>query len=186
LISRQLLVFPTQYIALPGGGDSWDVSSANQGLVGILDEELADQFRKRGVRSNWVFASQIIESAMRSGGLVIDPRELGAQGIRKIKAGDSPLPEPLGSDIRKLVALTNARYALLPIEVHLDNRNGMRKGTVRMLLIDTRTARVVWAEDIPSQVQRDPQVAADALSPYEFRKFARELATQFADMVAGQ
>ena len=84
------------------------------------------------------------------------------------------------------MALTNARYALLPLEVHIDNRNGARRGTVRMLLIDSRTARVVWADEVESQVQRDPQVVADALSPYGFRQFARELATHFADMVAGQ
>lgn len=186
LMSRQLALLPAQYIGLPTVGDNWELSPANAGLLPILDEEIIDQFRKRGVRNNWVSASDLTESAMRSGGLVVDPRQLNAQQIRRIKAGDTPLGEPLGTEIRNLVALTNARYALLPIEVHLDNRGGVRKGTVRFLLIDTRTARVVWADDVESLVQRDPQVSQDALSPYEFRKFAREVASHFADIVAGQ
>jgi hypothetical protein len=185
-MSRQLALLPAQYIGLPTVGDNWELSPANAGLLPILDEELIDQFRKRGVRANWVSARDLTESAMRSGGLVVDPRELNAQGIRRIKAGDTPLGEPLGTEIRNLVALTNARYALLPIEVHLDNRAGIRRGTVRFLLIDTRTARVVWADEVESLVQRDPQVSQDALSPYEFRKFAREVASHFADIVAGQ
>ncbi len=186
LMSRQLALLPAQYIAVASFGDQWDLAPNHQDLLPILDQELIDQFRKRGVRNNWVSASDLVEAAMRTGGIVNDPRQLNVQDIRRIKAGDTPLGEPLGSDIRNLVALTNARYALLPLEVHVDNRNGIRKGTVRMLLIDSRTARVVWADDVQSQVSREPNAAQDALSPYGFRQLARELATSFADMVEGK
>lgn len=186
LMSRQLVLLPAQYIGLPNVGDSWDLSPNYRGLLPILDEELIDQARKRGVRNNWVSAKDLIESAMRTGGIVTDPRELNVQQIRRIKAGDTPLGEPLGTDIRNLAALTNARYALLPLEVHVDNRNGMRTGTVRMLLIDTRTARVVWADDVRAPINREPTAAQDALSPYGFRQLSRELASAFADLVEGQ
>ena len=43
------------------------------------DEEITDQFRKRGVKNNWTFARQITESADRNGGLAGNPRELSAQ-----------------------------------------------------------------------------------------------------------
>jgi hypothetical protein len=185
-MSRQLVLLPTQYIALPTVGDQWDLSPANRGLLPILDEELIDQARKRGVRSNWVGAKEIIESAMRTGGIVTDPRELNAQQIRRIKSGDTPLGEPIGTDIRNVAALTSARYALLPLEVHVDNRNGLRRGTLRLLLIDSRTARVVWADDVQSPINREPNAAQDALSPYGFRQLARELASAFLDLVEGK
>jgi hypothetical protein len=115
-----------------------------------------------------------------------DPRQLSVQAIRRIKAGDSPLPEPLASEIRGLVALTNARYAVLPLEVHVAVRGNERRASVRMLLIDARTARVTWAEDVDAPTTNDPQIAAEALTPYGFRLIARDLATRLADMVVAQ
>jgi hypothetical protein len=186
MIGRQLLVLPTQYLAVPSAAGGWDITQAGSSLTPILDEEIADTFRKRGVKSNWTFAREITESAYRNGGLVGDPRELGAQGLRRIKAGDSPLPEPLASDIRKLIALTGARYAVLPLEVHVDTRNGERKGTLHVLLIDSRTSRVSWVGDVDATPVRDPQIVAEVMSPYGFRMLARDLAVKFADMVVAQ
>jgi hypothetical protein len=186
LVGRQLLVLPTQYLAVANMGGGWDIVPQAQGLLPILDEEIADAFHKRGVKSNWTFGQQITESAARQGGLAGDPRELGAQTIRRVKPGDTPLPEPLAGQIRNLVALTSARYVVLPLEVHIDLRDNERKGSVRLLLIDSRTARVTWADDIAAATQRDPQIVSEAMSPYGFRMLARDLATKFADMVVAQ
>lgn len=185
-MSRQVVVLPAQFIAFAGAGGTWDIDPAAESLLPILDEEIADTFRKRGVKSNWTFGQDIAFQASRTGGLIKDPSQLGAQGIRRIKAGDTPLPEPLGTDVRNIVSLTSARYALLPLEVHVDTRDATRNGSIRMLLIDSRTARVVWVDDIAAMPQRDPQVVAESMSPYGFRMLAREIAGRFADMVAGQ
>lgn len=181
-----MVVFPAQYLATAGPGGTWDITQAGPSLLPILDEEIADALRKRGVSSNWTFAREITASADRNAGLAGDPRQLSAQGIRRIAAGDTPLPEPLASQIRTLVSLTSARFALLPLETRLDTRNGERKGSVRMLLVDSRTARVLWAGDFESSVKRDPVAASESFSPYGFRIFARELAGRLADMVVAQ
>ena len=181
-----MLVFPAQYLTTPGGGGSWDVTQEGPSLLPVLDDELADQLRKRGVNSNWTFARELKQSADRNGGLAGDPRQLAAQGIRRNAAGDTPLPEPLASQLRTLAALTSARFAVLPIETRVDTRNGERKASVRILLIDTRTARILWVNDIEAQVSRDPTVVSDATSPYGFRIIARELASRFADLVVAQ
>ena len=187
MVGRQMLVLPTQYLSVANPGGGWDIVPSGQSLLPILDEEIADAFRKRGVKNNWTFAREITESADRNAGLAGgDPRNLSAAGIRSVKAGDTPLPEPLAGQIRGLVALTSARYTLLPLEVHLDVRNNERKGSVRLLLIDARTSRVAWADDVTAQPQRDPQIVSEAMSPYGFRMFARDLATKFADMVVAQ
>ena len=187
LVGRQMLVLPAQYLSVANAGGGFDIVPSGQSLLPILDEEIADAFRKRGVKNNWTFASDIVASADRNAGLAGgDPRNLPAAGIRGVKAGDNPLPEPLAGQIRGLVALTNARYTLLPLEVHLDVRNNERKGSVRVLLIDARTSRVAWADDVIAETARDPQIASEAMSPYGFRLLARDLATRFADMVVAQ
>ena len=186
MVGRQMLVLPAQYLSVANAGGGWDIVPAGQSLLPILDEEIADTFRKRGVKNNWTFAREITESADRNGGLAGDPRNLGAAGIRAVKAGDTPLPEPLAGQIRTIVALTSARYVLLPLEVHLDLRDNERKGSLRLLLIDSRTSRVTLAEDVMSQTVRDPQVVSEATSPFGFRQLARDIATKFADMVVAQ
>jgi hypothetical protein len=186
LIGRQILVLPAQFLAVANPGGSFDIVPAGASMLPILDEEIADAFHKRGVKSNWTFGREITEAAGRQGGLAGDPQELGAQGIRRTKAGDTPLPEPLGTQIRNLVALTNARFAVLPLEVRVDTRGGIRNGSMHVLLVDARTARVTWAGDVLLEPARDPQIVADVFTPYGFRQLARELASRFADMVVAQ
>ncbi len=186
MIGRHMVVFPGQYLALAGPGGTWDITQEGRTLLPILDEEIADAMRKRGANNNWTFGPDITARADRNAGLAGDPRQLSVQAVRRNPAGDTPLPEPLASQIRTLVSLTNARYALLPIETHLDNRNGERKGSLRVLMIDSRTARIVWAGDIVAPVVRDPVTATDSLTPFGFRQFARGLANAVADLVVSQ
>jgi hypothetical protein len=186
MAGRQLLVLPAQYLAVANPGGGWDIVPGGPGILPILDEEIADVFRRRGIRSNWTFGRDIVQMSARNADLTGNPRQLSVQGIRRIRAGDTPLPEPLAGEIRGLVALTSARYAVIPLEVHVDTRGGERNGSMRILLIDSRTARVAWAEDVIATPSRDPQLVDDAVSPYGFRMLARELATKFADMVIPQ
>lgn len=186
LLGRQLLVLPTQYLSVANPGGGRDIAPGGANLTPIMNQEIEDVFRARGVKANWTFARQIVEMADRQGGLTGDPRDLHAANIRRVKAGDTPLPEPTAGDIRNLVALTSARYVLLPIEVNVDVRDNTRSGSLRVLLVDSRTSRVTWADDIIAPPDRDPQVVSDAFTPYGFRRLARVLATKLADIVAEQ
>lgn len=186
MIGRHMVVFPGQYLAIAGPAGTWEIMQEGRALLPILDEEIADAMRKRGANNNWTFAPEITARADRNAGLAGDPRQLSVQAIRRNPAGDTPLPEPLASQIRTLVSLTSARFALLPIETHIDYRNGERKGSLRLLMVDSRTARILWAGDIVAPVVRDPVTASDALTPFGFRQFARGLANGVADLVVSQ
>ena len=186
MIGRQVVVLPAQLLSTSGPAGTWDVRPDEAPLLKLLDEEIADAFRKRGVRGNWTFAEELIASANRNAGLAGNPLGLPVAGIRRIKAGDTPLPEPLASYIRTLVSLTNARYAIMPLETKVDVTAERRKGSLNLLLIDSRTARVMWAGEVESQPGSDPAGARDTLSPYGFRILARELAGLFADMAVSQ
>lgn len=185
MLGRPLLIFPAQYLAVVAPTGQFELSMTNRDLLGIMDEELADAFRKRGVRRSWMFAQEITEAAMRNGGLVQDPRELSAESVRRIQASDTPLPEPLGTQIRQLIALQDGRYALIPIEVDVDNRPGRAAGVLKVILVDSRTARVVWVDSIEAPAPADVP-AGDLLTGFGFRRLSRALATRFADMVLAQ
>jgi hypothetical protein len=186
MAGRQLVVLPAQLLSIANPAGNWDVHPEHAHLLPILDEELTDAFRKRGVKDNWTFPRELIAAATRNAGLAGNPLGLSVAGIRRWKAGDTPLPEPLASDIRSLVSLTSARYAIMPLETRIDASGGQRRGILHVLLIDSRTARVVWTGDAEGQSVRDPQVVSETLSPYGFRMLARDLSGAFADMVVAQ
>ena len=185
MLGRPMLIMPTQYLGVVTPGGQPELSLTNRDLLGIMDEELADAFRKRGVRSSWTFGPGITAAAMRNGGLVQDPRELAAESLRRIQAGDTPLMEPLGTQIRQLIALQDGRYALIPIEVDVDNRPGRGLGRLKLVLVDSRTARVLWVDSIEAPVPTDVP-GGDLMAGYGFRRLSRALATKFADMVVAQ
>lgn len=186
MIGRQLLVLPAQLLATAGPGGSWDVRPDEAGLLQLVDQEITESLKKRGIRGNWTFPKEIIASATRNAGLAGNPLGLSVAGIRRVKAGDTPLPEPLASQIRTLVSLTSARYVIMPLETRVDINSAQRKGYLRVLLIDARTARVLFVADVEGQPSRDPEVVRDTMSPFGFRILARELAGLFADMVVPQ
>jgi len=185
MLGRPLLIFPAQYLGVIAPTGQYELSMMNRDLLALVDEELADAFRKRGVRQSWMFAEDLTRAAMRNGGLVQDPRELSAETIRKVQASDTPLPEPLGTQIRQLVALQESRYALIPIEMDVDNRPGRAGASLHMMLIDSRTARVLWVDTIEAPAPTEVLVG-DLLTGYGFRRLARAVATRFADMVVAQ
>jgi hypothetical protein len=183
LVGSRIVVLPAQLISTAAPGGSWDVQPQHASLLKLIDQEIADAFRKRGVRNNWTFAEELIASATRNAGLAGNPLALPVAGIRRIKAGDTPLPEPLASQIRTLVSLTSARFVIMPLEMKVDMNGGQRKGSLRVLLIDSRTARVTWAGDVDGVSTRDATTVADTFTPFGFRGLARELAGLFAEMV---
>ena len=185
MLGRPLLILPAQYLGVATPGGQYELSMLNRDLLTLIDEELAEAFRKRGVRRSWTFAQEITAAAMRNGGLVQDPRELSAESIRRVKAGDTPLPEPLGTQIRQLTALQESRYALIPVEVDVDNRPGHAGGVLKVILVDSRTARVLWVDSIEAPGPADVPTE-DLLTGYGFRRLARALATRLADMVVAQ
>jgi hypothetical protein len=185
MLGRPLLIMPTQYLAVATPAGQYEVSMNNRELLPLVDEEIADAFRKRGVRSSWTFAKEITESTLRQGGLIQDPRELASESLRRIEVGDTPLPDPVGSQIRDITALQDARYVLIPVEVDVDQRPGHAPGILRLILVDSRTARVTWVDHIEVPPFTDLP-SGDLLSGFGFRRLARALATRFADMVVAQ
>jgi hypothetical protein len=86
----------------------------------------------------------------------------------------APLGEPLATQLRAVVALNDARYAILPVEVRFERAGeGAGRAVLHVALIDARRSEVVWLTDVASD-------AAATLSP----ALAASLGAHFADLVA--
>jgi hypothetical protein len=173
-----MLVLPVQYLTF---SDSLGWSAEAPGsrtYRGQLDDEITYALGERGLRSRWKFAPDVTTAAARNAGFTADPHAIEATEIRAgVKTDEWQLHEPLGSQLRSLVALSDARYVLFPVEVRFTNADSAGKGraVLHVVVIDARRSQVQWAGDVwgAPTAKFSPAIAAD-------------LASRLADLVIGQ
>ena len=175
LAGQQVIVIPTHYLR-PGDSLGWAgaVERPRQ-LLTELDDEIAFALGERGFRTKWVFPEQLVRSAQRNAAHSPDPRALAAEGLRPLarRRSDGQLGEPLASQLRALVALHGARYALFPVELRFEKIGGAGRAVVHVLLLDARLSRATWGGD----------VRGDTASTYG-RGVIASVANSLADQVA--
>lgn len=145
---RAVLVLPMQRVSdIPNLASSQ--SPAALAFREAMDYELRFAFGDEPPR-RWVWAPAIITIARRNAGVTADPMRLSIEGLTgKLPEPEEPISESLRTQVRQLIALTDARYVLIPVSVRSFERpNGMRRATMRVVLVDGRLATVRWAEDI--------------------------------------
>jgi hypothetical protein len=176
LAAQPLILLPVQYLR-PADTLGWAQHvQAPSAFLARIDDELTFAARERGVKSAWAFPEDLARSARRNATYAADPHGLAAEGLRprgQRPRLPAPLGEPLATQMRALVALHDARYALLPVEVRFEPAaEGGGRAVLRLALIDARRAEVVWVTEVAS----DP---APAPSP----AIAASLASHFGDLI---
>lgn len=173
LAGQTILVLPTQYLSF---GDSlgWRgaVTKRADYLAG-LDDEIGFALGERGLSRKWTFANAISRAARANAPMVADPHALSAESLRERVELEETLREPLGSQIRSLLALGNARFVLLPVELKTESANGTGVAVLRLMLIDARLAKVRWIGEVRSERLRE-------FSP----ALAASIASRLADLIA--
>ncbi len=177
LVGRSVLILPVQLNAIRPD------STKNSGMTNAppsesyLDDAIESAMTRRGLGAGWTFARAISATARRNAGMVPDPHMLAIGNLARLtRAGDDPLPQALGSQIRELVALREGRYAVLPIAVNAVTRTMAGERTSLLLyVIDSRTARIVWSGEVMSDW-------APAIS----RATAENLSEHIADLVVAR
>jgi hypothetical protein len=107
-----------------------------------------------------------------------DPYALSAEGLRAgVRRSNANLGEPLASQVRSLIALTDARFAIVPVEVRFvpAPADSGTRAILRVALLDGRLSQITWAGDVAT----DP-----AVSPPERGALLAGLASRFADLIA--
>jgi hypothetical protein len=166
LAGQSILVLPTQYLSF---GDSlgWreSVTRRAEYLAG-LDDEIGFALGERGLSRKWTFANAISRSARNNSSMVADPHALSAESLRGKIAVEESLKDPLGTQIRSLLALENGRFILLPVELKTESSNGTGVAILRLVLIDGRLAKIKWIGEVRSERLRtfSPAIAASVAS----------------------
>jgi len=138
-------------------------------ILRAMDDDIASTLTARGLKSGWVFATDLAVSFKRNPTYASDPYALAEEPLRESSfTAGSRLTEPLASQLRTMIALhENARVVLAPIELRFDrsdNPNAAR-GALRLALIDPRFSEARWVGEVRSDTtSADPRVLTASLA----------------------
>ncbi len=173
MAGQEILVLPVQYLS---STDSlgWQQQIPNRAaFLAALDDQIEATMAARGLGRAWTFGREVERASKLNSILMTDARSLSAEWLRGRVLPETTVRDPLAQQVRGLVGLKGSRYALLPVELRLENRGG---GTgvaiLRVVMIDSRMAQIRWVGEVMS----DPM---KTLSP----ALTASVATHFADLV---
>lgn len=146
-----VIVLPTQAVAT-GDAMGWRASSGGERvLIAALDAGIEAAMGERAL-TTWVFPSALQRAAKRNPTYVTDPSAVRAlDPVRAvIRKPDDSFAEPFATQLRSLVGVSDARYALIPLELRLEPLpNGTSgRAVLQLALADARGSRVVWVGEV--------------------------------------
>ena len=107
------------------------------------DSLIAEALLGRGPEVGWVLPPELRKMARRSAGFVPDPDQMGQAVLRAPKL--TVLPDPLRSSLRSLLAIADARLALVPASLGFGPEpDGQLRADLSLVLADARTGKVLW------------------------------------------
>lgn len=168
--SVKVAVVPVQFYKADADGFAGQAGSA---IRAAFDSLLSEQLEEHGLKGMWATPADVQRTAKRNAMYTVDPRNLGAYPVRHgVPAKKPVIVDPLASNLRRVVALHDARYLLMPVELRAEGGKDGGFLAVRLLLVDARLNRVLWQVDLPSD-------RAATYAP----ALLRQLATRVADLV---
>jgi hypothetical protein len=173
MAGQEILVFPVQYLS---STDTlgWQQQIPNRAaFLATLDDQIEAAMSARGLGKAWTFGREVERASKLNSIMMTDARSLSAEWLRGRVLPETTVRDPLQSQVRGLVGLKGSRYALLPVELRIENSgNGTGVAILRIVMIDSRMAQIRWVGEAVS----DP---ARRLSP----ALTASVATHFADLV---
>jgi hypothetical protein len=174
LATEQILVLPVQYLTFADSLGWSQGAPSTRDYLRTVDNEIAYALTQRGLKGRWTMVPDLLRSVVRNQGYAPDPRALAADEVRYgARAAGWELREPLASQLRSLIALTDARYVLFPVEMRLTGAKGVGHAMLHLVIIDARRSQVQWSGDLvgAAETKFSPAIAAD-------------LASRLADLIA--
>lgn len=171
MASQKVVVLPVQLLRADSG--AWMDTRGWDKFRRELDDSIGSIVAARGVGRAWKYASDVVRIAKRNPDYVGDPYSMGVQAMRAVvyKIGDR-LPEPFVSNVRGLIALSDTRYALVPVEAWFVRKGAQQIVVVKLALADGQGGAIVWL----GEVGTDP---ATSMPP----DLANVLATRVANLI---
>lgn len=161
-LSQPLIVLPVQTVR--GAVPAWSEEMSDaRAYLATLDDEIAFAVRERGLRAKWAFPPDLARAARRNPTYASDPYAIAVDALAPVeKDDDRMIGEPLAGQLRALAAISGARYAFVPVELRLVADSGGGVASLRLMVIDTRLARLTWKGDVSGDHARtfSPAIAA--------------------------
>ena len=115
--------------------------------LAAADSVIGTLIKTRSPEVNWVLPDELRREARRSPTIAANPDQMGTSLLRVEKL--EMVPDPLRADLRTLVALANARYALVPAALVYRRTVGstnprMATAELSIVLVDARLGRIGW------------------------------------------
>lgn len=112
-----VVVFPVQSAA-PLVDGSWpgDQLSLDKTLE-TIDAELAFAFGETRAGEYWVAPRQVVAQVQRNPMIGVDPERLAYQGLLSKPKSEEQLYEPLHGQLRRVAALFDARFVVVPLRL---------------------------------------------------------------------
>jgi hypothetical protein len=153
LATQPVALVPAQYLRV---GDSAS-AGANLGpareVLASLDSAIIAELAARGTARQWVMPDALARSAKRNPAFTSDPHALAAESLRAgVRRTNPRLGEPLASQMRSLVALTEARFGLIPAEIRFAPSADGTRAILRLVLVDARLAEIQWIGEVSTEV----------------------------------
>ena len=172
--AQRIIVLPVQMLRADSG--SFVTIPMWAEFRKTLDDSVAAAISERGIGKGWGYAADVVRQAKRNAAYVGDPYALGAQPLRgQLYKRNDRIPDVMGNNLRGLIALGDARYALVPIELVIQRDGPRQRAVLRLALIDGRLGTFMWVGEVVS----DPMTA---LTP----ALINSLAARVADLVVAR
>lgn len=174
LAGQHIVVLPVHYLRADTIGAAARIDDP-RGTLAALDSAIERALGERGFRTSWSYPPALARSARRNAGYVSDPYSLAAERLRfGVRMSDDRLAEPLASQLRSIIAVTDARYALFPVELRFERGpDGKVRPVLHVALLDARGSSVRWMGDVRG-------AAGTSITPATYESVAFAL----ADLVA--
>ncbi|MBI1808524.1 MAG: hypothetical protein HYR75_01395 [Gemmatimonadetes bacterium] len=147
--SQRIIVVPVQM--LRGDSASWVTAPQWERFRRELDDSIGAALSDRGIGRRWEYASGVVRQSKLNSLYVGDPYAVGAQPLRgqAYKVNDR-MPDMMSQNLRTIVALGDARYALVPVELVFERNGARQRAVLRLALVDARTTTFMWVADAVS------------------------------------
>lgn len=127
----------------------WPQFANQRAALTSADSVVGALLPARAPEVTWVLPDELRRQARRSPTFAANPDQMGSAVLRGARVGDF-VPDPLRSELRALVAIADARYALAPAQLvfRRDTLPGTPAGTgtaeLTVVIVDARLGRVNW------------------------------------------
>jgi hypothetical protein len=175
IAAQPILLLPLQAV-YPADSLGWFARIADEGAFRRrVDDEIAFVLRSRGATPRWIMPETVARAVRRNPGYAPDPYALAAAPLAPgVTLRDGAVPDPLASQLRSLVALGEARFTIVPVEVRFLTAGDGGVASMRVALVDARASVVRGTFD----------VRTDTATSFSEPAIATSLAEKFADLIA--